>query len=87
MFGGGFGGASRTSKLSTFASPSAAGLSSSTKVAKAFGAPADEEEDEENEDEEGDEEKDGAVKSPRNEEDEKRDGRFYAQDGMYSGSP
>lgn len=79
-FGSGFGGSGGV-KLSSFASPVAGDLSGIKKPARAFGAPADADE-EGSEQEEGDEEDGAKVKSPNvGDDSEKRDERFYQQDG------
>jgi len=76
--GSGFGGGS---KLSSFAAPGSSSLSGSSKPVRAFGAPVDEDEAEEDDGEEGDD-KEATIKSPKADEDNEKDGRFFAQDGM-----
>lgn len=76
-FGGGFG-LTGASKLSSFASGSGGGvLGSSAKPPKPFGVSADDDDEASGSDDE-----DGAVKSPRQDEDSK-DERFFAQDGKH----
>lgn len=81
-FGGGFGsaggfGSGTGSKLTSFASPAGAGvLGSSSKPVRAFGAPADDDEGEGS----GDEDDEAQIKSPGWEE-EKKDERFFEQEG------
>ncbi|GAB7346034.1 hypothetical protein MBLNU457_4803t1 [Dothideomycetes sp. NU457] len=81
-FGGsGFGGGS---KLSSFASPAGSGLSGSSKPVRAFGAPADDDDDAEEEDGEDGDDKEAATKSPKAEEENEKDGRFFERDGKFT---
>ncbi|KAF2152098.1 hypothetical protein K461DRAFT_162226 [Myriangium duriaei CBS 260.36] len=76
-FGSAFGGVGGT-KLSSFATSSNAAPAGVKKPVKAFGAPADAE-DEASEDD-GEEEDGARLKSPKSNEEEKQDERFFRQD-------
>lgn len=83
--GSGFGGSSGSgfgggSKLSSFASPAGGSLSGSSKPVRAFGAPVNDDDAEEEDGEDG-EDKEAAIKSPKDDEENEKDGRFFAQDG------